>query len=228
MAVSGVYRRIGGRYSRLLLGSVGAVALAAGSVSSLAGEAWATGGVVKPSMGITVSGAACTLGFVFTNKSGHAVSLVARGCGPVGSRVKDRDGAALGAVAARSATTGLSRVDLTTRQTVYADVDEIGPVTGVLGVDDLNATRPLLCVRAAHTGLRCGEIVGRAREDRVRFSAPSASGDAGAPVYALTRTGNVLAVGVLVDEHAGGEDDPSVAAPVAAVMQEWSLSVAPS
>lgn len=180
---------------------------------------------VKPAIEIGVGPTKlCTLGYVFANKSGKAVGLTAKHCGDTGSAVTTARGTKIGKVIAKApGETDVSMIAIDTPLPVYTDVDQIGRVTGAISIDEMRTTQPLLCKKGATTGLSCGPLK-QIDAGWFSFSAQSAAGDSGAPVYALTRRGTLLAAGVLEGqskEHPG----EIVATPVAPFMQAWELSL---
>lgn len=97
--------------------------------------------------------------------------------------------------------------------------------TSVLTADDLEQSYPDLCVLGSTTGLTCGQFV-RLLPSRnaVQFRAAVDDGDSGGTVFAVTKEGQVAAVGTLIGSM---HSDPSLAVAqlVAPVLQEQGLSL---
>lgn len=184
-------------------------------------------GTLKPSAPLSISGGgACTLGFVFSGADGLAKGLTAAQCGAVGASVTTGRDITVGRIRARSAgTSNVARIDIATALTVYSDVDGIGAVTGVITAQDIASVRPLLCMKGSRSGLQCG-IPMQVRDGSViTFGVGSQAEDAGAPVYALTRRGQLLAAGVLLGPLEG-HAEASVATAVEPLVRRWKLVIA--
>lgn len=84
--------------------------------------------------------------------------------------------------------------------------DGLSPV-GVSTAQDLRDDPPVqICKRGGQTGVSCGALVA-VSDDRVAFRAAVDHGDSGGPVWAVSDTGSVTAVAVVVGQS---DDDPSV------------------
>lgn len=180
---------------------------------------------IKPTSEIIVGPAACTLGFVFAGSDGMAEGLTAAHCGEVGNKVTAADGTMVGTIVAHGPSgADIARVDIATSLTVYAQVGTIGSVHDIIDIETLNSQRPLLCKQGITTGLSCGPLVGRATDGYMTFTAATEHGDSGSPVYALTRSGELLAAGILEGSEI---DNPqvAVATPVKPFVDLWEMSV---
>jgi len=187
------------RPARVAVTLAAVATVAAGMLTVAAAPAVAIRNDLRPSAPLRVgSSQQCTLGFVFSNERGLAVGTTSPGCGKEGAEVFS-DGRQIGTIGDTVA--GMSLVKITTTDMrVYANVDTIGPVVGLLPRPDVIELRPLLCYRGARTGLACGTVVDGPVNDQaapITITAGGESADRGAPVYALTRQGGLKAVGIL-------------------------------
>jgi hypothetical protein len=178
-----------------------------------------------PTSEIVVGQAVCTLGFVLAGSDGMAEGLTAAHCGEVGRPVTTVDGTRVGTIVAHGPEgADIARVDIATSLTVYAQVGTIGTVHDIIDVATLNAQRPLLCKQGITTGLSCGPLIGKATEGYMTFAASTEHGDSGSPVYALTRSGELVAAGILEGSEV---ENPAiaVATPVKPYVDLWKMSV---
>ncbi|TQC45038.1 hypothetical protein EEB14_33915 [Rhodococcus sp. WS4] len=190
------------RLTATALTAIAATILFAG----FAPQAHAAGGALKPADGIAVDRnngmiRNCTLGFVF---KGDARALTASHCGEIGQQIRTPDGSPVGLVVAHGSE-DIRIIDIATDLKVYGDVEGVGTVSGYMTLDELNRTRPLLCKKGVTTGLTCGTMTGTAKDSYFTFGGGSDEGDSGAPIYAITPEGKILAAGIL-SGHA--EEDP--------------------
>ena len=180
---------------------------------------------VKPSISIRVDeDTRCTLGFVFADSAGLAFGLTAKHCGDKGDEVTTERGTHIGTVTLQApGDTDVEMIAIDSPLPVYTDVDQIGKVAGIITHEDLKVTRPLLCKKGARTGLSCGPLI-TAEPGWFSFAAQTDHGDSGAPVYALTRQGTLLAAGIL---EGSNKERPGevVATPVAPFLEAWELRV---
>ncbi len=180
---------------------------------------------IQPTSEIVVGKAACTLGFVLAGSDGMAEGLTAAHCGEVGRPVTTVDGTPIGTIVAHGPEgADIARVDIATSLTVYAQVGTIGSVHDIIDIATLNTQRPLLCKQGITTGLSCGPLIGKATEGYMTFAAATEHGDSGSPVYALTRSGELVAAGILEGSEV---DNPAiaVATPVKPFVELWKMSV---
>lgn len=190
-----------------------------------AGHAHSAPDVIKPSLSISVGEKKCTMGFVLATSSGAARGLTAKHCGEEGSPVTTASGERVGVILEEApGDYDVSLVRIQSELTVYSDVDRIGPVEDLITIDDLNTIRPLLCKKGATTGLSCGPLIGEAKKGWFVFAADAEHGDSGSPVYALSRTGRLLAAGIL-EGHDKQRPDHLVVTPIQPFLAAWELQI---
>ncbi len=73
----------------------------------------------------------------------------------------------------------------------------VGAVTGYSTADDLEDSRPTICVLGGKTGLHCGAFGGLVGIRVTWTGIPAVEGDSGGPVYARWPDGTYTAVGVV-------------------------------
>lgn len=180
---------------------------------------------VRPSMPIEIGDRECTLGFVLVDGRGKAKALTARHCGTRGQIVRSRDGAPVGVIEKISAKpSDIAQISVRATDPVYADVAGVGKVTEIIDLDTLRQIRPLICKKGATTALTCGPL-GQVGEDYLSFIGTADHGDSGAPVYALTSNGTLMAAGILEGDDRDRPEQINATA-VAPFAAKWRLKIA--
>lgn len=95
------------------------------------------------------------------------------------------------------------------------------PVTGVLSTPFNGLT---LCMRGATTGRSCGPVT-EFSDTKVKFAARVDNGDSGGPVWAMTKDGSALAVGIVIRQASEGLPIAELVAPW---MRRYNLDVKPA
>ncbi|MBU8820480.1 S1 family peptidase [Mycolicibacterium goodii] len=172
----------------------------------------------------------CTLGWLVVSPAGELQALTAGHC-RTGPQIDVRDPAtgasyeAASWVASRNSgrDSVLHGVDIATVAISkrlghsVSTRDGVSPV-GVSTAQDLLDDPPVqICKRGGQTGVSCGALVA-VSDDRVAFRAAVDHGDSGGPVWAVSDSGAVTAVAVVVGQS---DDDPSVT--VGQLINPWLL-----
>ncbi len=180
---------------------------------------------IAPAMTIDIGEKECTLGFLLADSRGKAKGLTARHCGDKGAVVRTTTGAPVGVVEKVSAAPAdIAMISIRAKDPVYAAVTGEGDVTGIISADTLRATRPVVCKKGSTTELTCGPLV-EVADGYFTFIGEADHGDSGAPVYARTTDGSLMAAGILEGTQTGHSDRIMVTS-LAPYVAKWRLSIA--
>lgn len=206
----------------LLLATAAAVAASAmigTAVSAAAASVLAPGSEVFIDGGVNAPTERCTAGFVARNGNGAAVMFTAGHCAAGGERVMMKTDTGQRVQVGEMV---VSQFDGTVGDdTDIAVLRPLGVAPLVSSVDGATVTGALpvlyhgltLCMLGATTGRSCGPVM-EVSNSKVRFGARVDKGDSGGPVWAMTESGDALAVGVVIRETGDGF-------PVAELLAPW-------
>lgn len=150
------------------------------------------------------SNMACTAGWIAQDTENGDYGFITAGhCGQVGNAVRLPNGTVVGTITKQSYSEALFEPDI-----AFVKVDDHSLLDFRIAGLDKVATEHInpelvykahldLCKTGQTSGTTCGNFHDKVSDNRIQIRSVSAPGDSGAPVYAMTKEGTPLIVGIL-------------------------------